>query len=155
MASKSVGFDSTKSKSLKICGCKRWCPQYLRVCAPDGPVLTHSLNVRVVYVRSDLHIRICILQIISWSCKYILKKLAVTYLADEFHWNFIRCGFRRTIAILKSQFICTNSYPFLKYLGLPWSCMHSDLEMFLILFTFSTVYFFGNQVCAYIQFVTW
>ena len=40
-ASKSVGAHSIKS--LKISGCKRWCPKDLRVCAPAAPVLTHSL----------------------------------------------------------------------------------------------------------------
>ena len=40
-ASKSAGAHSTKS--LKISGCKRWCPKDLRVRAPAAPVLTHSL----------------------------------------------------------------------------------------------------------------
>ena len=31
------------TKSLKICGCKRWCPKDLRVCAPTAPMLTYSL----------------------------------------------------------------------------------------------------------------
>ena len=30
--------------SLKISGCKRWCPKDLRVRAPAAPVLTHSLS---------------------------------------------------------------------------------------------------------------
>ena len=38
-ASKSEGAHSTKS--LKISGCKRWCPKDLRV---HAPVLTHSLH---------------------------------------------------------------------------------------------------------------
>ena len=40
-ASKSAGAHSTKS--LKISGCKRWCPKNLRVRAPAAPILTHSL----------------------------------------------------------------------------------------------------------------
>ena len=40
-ASQSAGAHSTKS--LKINGCKRWCPKDLRVHAPAAPVLTHSL----------------------------------------------------------------------------------------------------------------
>ena len=39
--SKSAGAHSTKS--LKISGCKRWCPKDLRVRAPVAPALTHSL----------------------------------------------------------------------------------------------------------------
>ena len=39
--SKSAGAHSTRS--LKISGCKRWCPKDLRVCAPSALVLTHSL----------------------------------------------------------------------------------------------------------------
>ena len=31
-------------RSLKISGCKRWCPKDLWVCAPAAPVLTHSLT---------------------------------------------------------------------------------------------------------------
>ena len=38
-ASKSAGFNSTKS--LKICRCKRWCPKDLQA---HASVLTHSLN---------------------------------------------------------------------------------------------------------------
>ena len=38
----SAGAHSTKS--LKISGCKRWCPIDLRVRAPAAPVLTHSLS---------------------------------------------------------------------------------------------------------------
>ena len=38
---KTAGAHSTRS--LKISGCKRWCPKDLRVCAPASPVLTHSL----------------------------------------------------------------------------------------------------------------
>ena len=41
-ASKSAGAHSTKS--LKISGCKRWCPKDLRVRASAAPVLTHSLR---------------------------------------------------------------------------------------------------------------
>ena len=41
LVSKSVGAHSTRS--LKISGCKWWCPKDLRVCAPSAPVLTHSL----------------------------------------------------------------------------------------------------------------
>ena len=40
-ASKSAGAHSTKS--LKISGCKRWCPKDLRVRASAAPALTHSL----------------------------------------------------------------------------------------------------------------
>ena len=40
-SSKSAGAHSTKS--LKISGCKRWCPKDLRVRAPAAPVLTHLL----------------------------------------------------------------------------------------------------------------
>ena len=40
-ASKSEGANSTKS--LKISGCKRWCPKDVRVPAPAAPVITHSL----------------------------------------------------------------------------------------------------------------
>ena len=43
-ASKSAGAHGTKS--LKISGCKRWCPKDLRVHAPAAPVLTHSLCVK-------------------------------------------------------------------------------------------------------------
>ena len=39
--SKSAGAHSTRS--LKISGCKRWCPKDLRVRAPAAPLLTHSL----------------------------------------------------------------------------------------------------------------
>ena len=38
---KTAGAHSTTS--LKISGCKRWCPKDLRVHAPAAPVLTHSL----------------------------------------------------------------------------------------------------------------
>jgi hypothetical protein len=41
---KTAGVHSTRSH--KISGCKRWCPKYLRVCAPAAPVLTHSLIFR-------------------------------------------------------------------------------------------------------------
>ena len=40
-ASKSAGAHSTIS--LKISGCKRWCPKDLRVREPAAPALTHSL----------------------------------------------------------------------------------------------------------------
>ena len=39
---KTVGAHSTRS--LKISGCKRWCPKDLRVRAPAAPVLTHSMR---------------------------------------------------------------------------------------------------------------
>ena len=39
--SKSAGANSTKS--LKISGCKTWCPKDLRVREPAAPALTHSL----------------------------------------------------------------------------------------------------------------
>ena len=41
-ASKTAGAHS--AKSLKISGCKRWCPKDLRMRAPAAPVLTHSLD---------------------------------------------------------------------------------------------------------------
>ena len=38
--SKSEDFNS--AKSLKIWGCKSWCPKDLQICAPAAPVLMHS-----------------------------------------------------------------------------------------------------------------
>ena len=40
-ASKFTSFDS--NKSLEICGCKRWCPNYLQVCGPAAPVLNQCI----------------------------------------------------------------------------------------------------------------
>ena len=49
-ASKSAGAHSTKS--LKISGCKRWCPKDLRVRATAAPVLTHSLECSIFCLTS-------------------------------------------------------------------------------------------------------
>ena len=43
------------TRSLKIGGCKRWCPKDQRVRAPAAPVLTHSLNVNS---RLSVHISV-------------------------------------------------------------------------------------------------
>ena len=46
-------------KSLKIRGCKRWCPKDLRVRAPAAPVLTHFLSdaeiVQIIYEVALAH----------------------------------------------------------------------------------------------------
>ena len=47
------------TKSLKICGCKRWCPKDQRVCAPAAPMLMHSLigtrhqRSQILYLKSS------------------------------------------------------------------------------------------------------
>ena len=57
----SVVFNSTNN--LKICGCKRWCPKDLRVCANAAPMPMHSLcsimvrnlfsgDVKVIFVHT-------------------------------------------------------------------------------------------------------
>ena len=51
-ASKSAGAHSTKS--LKISGCKRWCPKDLRVRAPAAPALTHSLFLDLNFSQDHL-----------------------------------------------------------------------------------------------------
>ena len=52
-ASKSAGAHSTKS--LKISGCKRWCPKDLRVRAPAAPILTHSLPEYILILVLSKH----------------------------------------------------------------------------------------------------
>ena len=47
-----AGANSTKS--LRICGCKRWCPKDLRVCAPAAHVLTHSLFLNITLCLATL-----------------------------------------------------------------------------------------------------
>ena len=41
------------NRSLKISGCKRWCPKDLQVCAPAAPALTHSLQN--IWTFTNLH----------------------------------------------------------------------------------------------------
>ena len=53
-ASKSASFNWTKS--LEICGCKRWCPKDLRFCAPAAPALTHSLKQYIDLDRNNLYL---------------------------------------------------------------------------------------------------
>ena len=57
-----AGAHSTKS--LKICGCKKWCPKDLRVHAPAAPALTHSLlgNMQMnrTYVDNLFGLKPCI-----------------------------------------------------------------------------------------------
>ena len=71
-ASKFAGFNSTKS--LKICGCKRWCPKDLRVCAPAEPMLKHSLVCSLeLNSKSKTQILNCINKTILWQGPFLVN----------------------------------------------------------------------------------
>ena len=71
--SKSAGAHSTKS--LKICGCKRWCPKDLRVRAPPAaPVLTHSL-LNSKYGHNPYHRWLIPTREVKCSCGFVIAIL--------------------------------------------------------------------------------
>ena len=78
-ASKSAGSHS--SKSLKISGCKRWCPKDLRVRAPAAPVLTHSLLCRT---------KASLWYLTVTSVIFSMRKSTLTFILLEFRLFCVR-----------------------------------------------------------------
>ena len=66
----SKGARAHSTKSLKISGCKRWCPKDLWVPAPTTPVLTHSLHGEKRQWRKRFRYR--------WNVINDLKKILLT-----------------------------------------------------------------------------
>ena len=88
-ASKSAGSHS--SKSLKISGCKRWCPKDLRVRAPAAPVLTHSLLCRTKASLWYLTVTSVIFSMRKSTLTFILLEFRLFCVEAELGTNILGC----------------------------------------------------------------
>ena len=99
--SKSVGAHSTRS--LKISGCKRWCPKDLRVRAPAAPVLMHSLPLQM-FSKVLMHLEK------TWPCWGLedSRPTLLLFVAGE-NWTLLET--RKQCSIPKMLFLIWISLP--------------------------------------------
>ena len=125
---------SWRALGLKISGCKRWCPNDLRVFAPAARMLTHSLKVLLL-------IHILCLDNVSELLLYLLEFGHIVFLTTE-HFFFIlveQVSFSEVVhsslftvwqSFLQSYFFIQSPFGFEAY-STVWQSKFSDLEFLL------------------------
>ena len=79
------------TRSLKISGCKRWCPKDLWICAPATPVLTHCLSSQL-----ELELNSPLWQMIA-AVEFLQKK--AYYDCKSCRWQSVKVSFTFPLSI--------------------------------------------------------